>query len=68
MVNKPNIIHTIPSTIIYYYAYYTYYVYIQVIDTYIKEGTISKSLDYKYIVKFYGLCVRPPQVREGSEL
>jgi tRNA A-37 threonylcarbamoyl transferase component Bud32 len=39
----------------------------EVLDEFIKEGKLSSSLDHKNIVKFIGLCVRPPQIAFVTE-
>jgi serine/threonine protein kinase len=39
-----------------------------VIDTFLSECTTSSQLVSKYVVKFYGICIRPPQISFVSEL
>jgi tRNA A-37 threonylcarbamoyl transferase component Bud32 len=41
---------------------------VEVIDVFVKEGLLSTNLQHKNIVKFFGLCVRPPQIAMVMEL
>jgi serine/threonine protein kinase len=41
---------------------------VEVIDVFVKEGLLSTNLQHKNIVKFFGVCVRPPQIAMVMEL